>query len=205
MFAPIGVYLVHGSDPSLQLAGLPSLRCCSLVNTPSALFRSSTMETFASRSLNTISYLSPANRNVFPKLCNAAGWTDVDAYCAKGTTEICCGLCPNVRFLDPIASPFLLTNVTKQTNVNGPGQFIWCLCSYAIAALAYTLAPSEVWGVAVMQNLNAHAFIVAGMIRVLAGAETGAMAKYMTQFLWPQALGFIFIMAPAILAPQWLA
>lgn len=56
---------------------------------------------------------------------------------------------------------------------------------------------------AVMQNLNAHAFIVAGMIRVLAGAETGAMAKYMTQFLWPQALGFIFIMAPAILAPQW--
>lgn len=54
-----------------------------------------------------------------------------------------------------------------------------------------------------MQNLNAHAFIMAGMIRVLAGAETGAMAKYMTQFLWPQALGFVFIMSPAILAPQW--
>lgn len=66
-----------------------------------------------------------------------------------------------------------------------------------------TVAPSEVWGVAVMQNLNAHAFIMAGMIRVLAGAETGAMAKYMTQFLWPQALGFVFIMSPAILAPQW--
>lgn len=54
-----------------------------------------------------------------------------------------------------------------------------------------------------MQNLNAHAFIVAGMIRVFAGAETGGMAKYMTQFLWPQALGFIFIMAPAVMAPQW--
>lgn len=66
-----------------------------------------------------------------------------------------------------------------------------------------TVAPSEVWGVAVMQNLNAHAVIMAGMIRVLAGAETGAMAKYMTQFLWPQALGFVFIMSPAILAPQW--
>ncbi|TKA52787.1 hypothetical protein B0A53_04483 [Rhodotorula sp. CCFEE 5036] len=89
------------------------------------------------------------------------------------------------------------------TNVNGPGQFIWAIVSYGIAAVAYTLAPSEVWGVAVMQNLNAHCFIVAGMIRVMAGAETGAMAKYMTQFLWPQALGFVFIMSPAILAPQW--
>lgn len=43
--------------------------------------------------------MSIANRNVFPKLCNAAGWTDVDAYCAKGTEELCCGLCPNVHSL----------------------------------------------------------------------------------------------------------
>jgi hypothetical protein len=119
------------------------------------------------------------------------------------------------------------SNSVQQTNVNGPGQFIWAIVSYGIAAVAYTcesfpfgcrfqgslldadvtvqqtVAPSEVWGVAVMQNLNAHCFIVAGMIRVMAGAETGAMAKYMTQFLWPQALGFVFIMSPAILAPQW--
>lgn len=114
------------------------------------------------------------------------------------------------------------SNPVQQTNVNGPGQFIWAIVSYGIAAVAYTcerhfhvvhvsvltrsshtVAPSEVWGVAVMQNLNAHCFIVAGMIRVVAGAETGEMSKYMTQFLWPQALGFVFIMSPAILAPQW--
>ncbi|TNY22330.1 hypothetical protein DMC30DRAFT_392583 [Rhodotorula diobovata] len=54
-----------------------------------------------------------------------------------------------------------------------------------------------------MQVVNANAFIATGLIRVLMGATSGGMARYDTMFLWPQALGFIFIMVPAILAPNW--
>lgn len=75
-----------------------------------------------------------------------------------------------------------------------------------------------------MQVMLANAFIFAGLIRVWAGASDGGMAKWQVQFLWPQALActrlsfprprrssrltpsshkVIFIMAPAILTPQW--
>ncbi|GAA5857952.1 hypothetical protein JCM8547_006636 [Rhodosporidiobolus lusitaniae] len=142
------------------------------------------MDTYASASLDSISYFSPFNKNGFPALCNGAGFTDVDAYCASGTSEVCCGLCPN-------------------TSVAGVGQFVWAILSYGIGSFSYTLSPGAVWGLAVMQAVNANAFIAAGLIRVGAGATDGGMTLWHTQFLWPQALGFIFIMAPAIFAPQW--
>lgn len=63
------------------------------------------MDTYASQSLQTINYLSPANQHVFPKLCNAAGFTDVEVYCAKGTADLCCGLCPNVRSRQTLLAP----------------------------------------------------------------------------------------------------
>ncbi|BGP44129.1 hypothetical protein JCM10449v2_008193 [Rhodotorula kratochvilovae] len=142
------------------------------------------MDTYASLSLNSINYFSPANMHVFPELCGPLGITDADQYCATKTSEVCCGLCPN-------------------QSVNGPGQFVWAIVSYAIAAFTYTLAPSEVWGVAVMQVVNANAFIGTGLVRVVLGAVDGGMTRYHTLFLWPQALGFIYIMAPAIFAPSW--
>ncbi|GAA5886929.1 hypothetical protein JCM6882_009388 [Rhodosporidiobolus microsporus] len=142
------------------------------------------MEKYASASLDSISYFSPANKYVFPELCNAAGYTDVDAYCNSGATELCCGLCPN-------------------TSVAGVGQFVWAIISYGIGSFCYTLAPEAVWGLAIFQAVNANCFIAAGMIRVGASAISGAMTLWHTQFLWPQALGFIFIMAPAVFAPQW--
>ncbi|BGP36046.1 hypothetical protein JCM10296v2_007898 [Rhodotorula toruloides] len=138
---------------------------------------------YASLALSSISWFTPANKHVFPELCKGK-FTDVDLYCATGTSDLCCGLCPN-------------------TSVSGLGQFVWAIISYGIASLAYTLAPGEVWGLAVMQVMLANAFIFAGLIRVWAGASDGGMAKWQVQFLWPQALAFIFIMAPAILTPQW--
>ncbi|GAA6055673.1 hypothetical protein JCM3770_003405 [Rhodotorula araucariae] len=143
------------------------------------------METYASLSLDTVNYISYANKHVFPKLCGPHGITDVDQYCSSSRmSEVCCGLCPN-------------------QSVNGPGQFTWAIVSYAIVAFTYTLAPSEVWGLAIMQVVNANAFIGTGLVRVYLGAVDGGMTRYHTQFLWPQALGFIFIMAPAIFAPAW--
>ncbi|GAA5981793.1 hypothetical protein JCM11641_007426 [Rhodosporidiobolus odoratus] len=129
-------------------------------------------------------WYSLANKHVFPELCNAAGWTDVDAYCLNGTSDLCCGLCIN-------------------TSVAGLGQFVWAIGSYGAAAFAYTLSPGATWGLAIMQVVNANAFITVGIIRVVGGAIDGGMTRWHTQFLWPQALGFIFIMAPAIFAPQW--
>lgn len=105
--------------------------------------------------------------------------------------------------------------------MSGLGQFVWAILSYGIASFAYTLAPGEVWGLAIMQVMLSNAFIFAGLIRVWAGASDGGMAKWQVQFLWPQALAcapsarafptsltsssraVIFIMAPAILTPQW--
>ncbi|GAA6008566.1 uncharacterized protein JCM10292_007250 [Rhodotorula paludigena] len=142
------------------------------------------METYASLSLNSVSYFTPANKGFFVETCNPAGFTDVDQYCAVGTAELCCGLCPN-------------------TSVNGPGQFVWAIISYGCTAFSYTLAPDDVWGLAVMQAFLANAFITVGLICVgLDAAKTG-MTRYHTQFLWPQALAFIAILAPAIFAPQW--
>ncbi|BGP66621.1 hypothetical protein NBRC10512_000362 [Rhodotorula toruloides] len=138
---------------------------------------------YASLALSSISWFTPANKHVFPELCKGK-FTDVDLYCATGTSDLCCGLCPN-------------------TWVSGLGQSVWAIISYGIASLAYILAPGEVWGLAVMQVMLANAFIFAGLIRVWAGASDGGMAKWQVQFLWPQALAFIFIMAPAILTPQW--
>ncbi|GJN94634.1 hypothetical protein Rhopal_007717-T1 [Rhodotorula paludigena] len=162
------------------------------------------MEKYASLSLNSVSYFTPANKGFFVETCNPAGFTDVDQYCAAGTAELCCGLCPN-------------------TSVNGPGQFVWAVISYGCTAFSYTLAPDDVWGLAVMQACHsaffvlfppslttmvpqaflANAFITVGLICVgLDAAKTG-MTRYHTQFLWPQALAFIAILAPAIFAPQW--
>lgn len=98
--------------------------------------------------------LSAANKGFFVETCNPAGFTDVDQYCAVGTAELCCGLCPN-------------------TSVNGPGQFVWAVISYGCTAFSYTraiasfgysarrrrkltdrciaVAPDDVWGLAVMQ------------------------------------------------------
>ncbi|GAA5939526.1 hypothetical protein JCM3775_004851 [Rhodotorula graminis] len=142
------------------------------------------MDTYASLSLDSINFFSTANTRVFPTLCNPHGITDVDAYCATKTSEVCCGLCPN-------------------QSVSGPGQFVWAIVSYAIASFVYTLAPGEVWGVGVMQIVNAQAFLGTGLVRVAMGAVEGGMTLWHTQFLYPQALGFIYIMAPAILAPNW--
>ncbi|GAA5944270.1 hypothetical protein JCM10213_003209 [Rhodosporidiobolus nylandii] len=142
------------------------------------------METYASLSLNSINYFSPANTNVFPRLCNAAGYTDVDAYCASGTSELCCGLCIN-------------------QSVAGVGQFVWAIISYGITAFSYTLSPSAVWGLAIMQLVNAFNFVGTGFIRMGMGAVDGGMTRFHLQFLYPQALGFIFIMAPATFAPHW--
>ncbi|GAA5913737.1 hypothetical protein JCM8208_003870 [Rhodotorula glutinis] len=142
------------------------------------------MDTYASLSLDSINFFSTANTRVFPALCNPHGITDVDAYCATKTSDVCCGLCPN-------------------QSVSGPGQFVWAIISYAIASFVYTLAPSEVWGLAVMQIVNAQAFITVGVARVAMGATEGGMTRYHSQFVFPQALGFIYIMAPAILAPNW--
>ncbi|GAA5831686.1 hypothetical protein JCM11251_000794 [Rhodosporidiobolus azoricus] len=142
------------------------------------------METYASASMDSISYFSKANTKVFPALCNAAGFTDVDVYCNTGTADLCCGLCPN-------------------TSVAGIGQFAWAIISYAITAFCYTLSPDAVWGLAILQAVNANCFIAAGMIRVGASATSGGMTLWHTQFLWPQALGSIFIMAPSTFAPQW--
>ncbi|GAA5849301.1 hypothetical protein JCM9279_006442 [Rhodotorula babjevae] len=142
------------------------------------------MDTYASLSLDTVNFFSTANTRVFPALCNPHGITDVDAYCATKTSEVCCGLCPN-------------------QSVSGPGQFVWAIVSYAIASFVYTLAPSEVWGMAVLQIVNAQAFIGVGVARVAMGATEGGMTRWHSQFLAPQTLGFIYIMAPAILAPNW--
>lgn len=59
------------------------------------------MDTYASLSPNSICPTSYANRVVFPALCNAAGYTDVDQYCNDGLADLCCGLCINVRSSSP--------------------------------------------------------------------------------------------------------
>lgn len=62
-----------------------------------------------------------ANKNVFPRLCNPHGFTDADAYCAKGTGDVCCGLCPN-------------------NSVRGIFQLVWAIVSYGVASFTYTRA-----------------------------------------------------------------
>lgn len=174
---------------------------------------------YASLALSSISWFTPANKNVFPELCKGK-FTDVDLYCATGTSDLCCGLCPNVRSLSSSRSPtlsltlsltltltLLVTSFHPQTSVSGLGQFVWAIISYGIASLAYSLAPGEVWGLAVMQVMLANAFIFAGLIRVWAGASDGGMAKWQVQFLWPQALACAcaLISIPSFdwLTPSW--
>jgi hypothetical protein len=72
-----------------------------------------TMDTYASLSLNSITPTSLANRVVFPALCNAAGYTDVDQYCIAGTADLCCGYCINVRRV-PLSMLWLLTDFSSR-------------------------------------------------------------------------------------------
>ncbi|GAA5881323.1 hypothetical protein JCM16303_000129 [Sporobolomyces ruberrimus] len=148
-------------------------------------FRLDEMETFASLSLDSISWFSPANKNFFPEQCNSRGFTDVDAYCASSTSIVCCGLCPN-------------------TSVAGVGQFSWACLTYALTAFGWNLAPGSVWGLGIMQILNANAFLGTGFLRVKYGAVDGGMTRFHTMFLFPQALGCIAIMGATIFAPNWM-
>ncbi|GAA6005426.1 hypothetical protein JCM11491_003638 [Sporobolomyces phaffii] len=143
------------------------------------------METYASKSLQTIGWFSEANKHVFPERCNPLGFTDVDAYCATQSAQVCCGLCPN-------------------TSVAGLGQFMWACLTYAITAIGWNLAPNAVWGLGIMQILNANAFIGTGALRVWYGAVQGGMTRFHTKFLFPQALGCIAIMGSSVFAPQWV-
>ena len=86
---------------------------------------------------------------------------------------------------------------------------------------------SEIFGLGILQVLNANAFIGSGWVRVKLGAEKGGMTRWHTkasfafvfkfklqsltskflsllQFLFPQALGCIAIMGATVFAPQWM-
>ncbi|GAA5947689.1 hypothetical protein JCM3765_001035 [Sporobolomyces pararoseus] len=144
------------------------------------------METYASESLDTVlTWFSGANRQFFPPRCNPLGFTDVDAYCAASTAQVCCGLCVN-------------------QSVAGLGQFAWACITYFLTAIGWNLAPSEIFGLGILQVLNANAFIGSGWIRVKLGAEKGGMTRWHTKFLFPQALGCIAIMGATVFAPQWM-
>ncbi|GAA5858888.1 hypothetical protein JCM5353_002746 [Sporobolomyces roseus] len=127
------------------------------------------METYASRSLESINWFSTANKEFFPKHCNPLGFTDVDAYCATSTSV-----------------------------------FVWACLTYALAACGFNLAPSAIWGIGIMQIMNANAFMLTGFIRVKSGAAEGGMTRWHTKFLFPQALGLISIMGATTFAPQWM-
>ncbi|GAA6035493.1 hypothetical protein JCM8097_000279 [Rhodosporidiobolus ruineniae] len=142
------------------------------------------MDTYAAQSLDSVNWFSYANQHVFPKLCNGAGYTDVDAYCTSGTSDVCCGLCPN-------------------TSVSGLFQFIWAIFVYALGSFSYVLAPGAIWGLTILQVMNVWAFIMAGAIRVWDGATVGSMSYWHTMFLYPQALGVIVIEAGAVFSPMW--
>ncbi|GAA5978554.1 hypothetical protein JCM5350_003138 [Sporobolomyces pararoseus] len=144
------------------------------------------METYASQSLDTVlTWFSGANKHFFPRRCNSLGFTDVDAYCAASTAEVCCGLCVN-------------------QSVAGLGQFAWACITYLLTAIGWNLAPSEIFGLGILQILNANAFIGSGWVRVKLGAEKGGMTRWHTKFLFPQALGCIAIMGATVFAPQWM-
>lgn len=178
---------------------------------------------YASLALSSISWFTPANKHVFPELCKGK-FTDVDLYCATGTSDLCCGLCPNVR-----PFPFLddeeLLNTCRRADFGfrtrpvrlGHHQLRHLqsrlhprtrrsLGSRSYAGHARERLPLRWVDSRVGGRVGRRDGEVAGPVLVAAGSRMYApffSSSSQKQPLTPSSSKVIFIMAPAILTPQW--